>query len=357
MGKVFVKGPVESPDDLLAKESRLGQLGRVGLDATQAAVNLTRPQSIQSFADLAGVPFNIARYFMEGKGKKQLSPTELAYQKLIAGREAQEQFTREEADRKRQEEMRQNFQRLEGLDASDDRRIDALPEVTGGIFSQERRDSKQALADAQAQRLADYERLEAAQRLPLQEDAASAAEEEMYQRNLQRVREENIRAALRGQKQKGQEQAKAGASILQRISDANAPATQNVAVGNPISNVSTSQFAPIDPRIKAQIETQNMATMGGQAPLPGQPDKKAIAESGALSPNENDGKKEIERVEGMANEQNKDLGMNTVRESINFNEPVTGLSEDVPSPFPPLTPEQKADVEEELKRQASGEGL
>ena len=97
--------------------------------------------------------------------------------------------------------------------------------------------------------------------------------------------------------------------------------------------------------------------MGGQAPLPGQPDKKAIAESGALSPNENDGKKEIERVEGMANEQNKDLGMNTVRESINFNEPVTGLSEDVPSPFPPLTPEQKADVEEELKRQASGEGL
>lgn len=357
MGKVFVKGPVESPDDLLAKESRLGQLGRVGLDATQAAVNLTRPQSIQSFADLAGVPFNIARYFMEGKGKKQLSPTELAYQKLIAGREAQEQFTREEADRKRQEEMRQNFQRLEGLDASDDRRIDALPEVTGGIFSQERRDSKQALADAQAQRLADYKRLEAAQRLPLQEDAASAAEEEMYQRNLQRVREENIRAALRGQKQKGQEQAQAGADILQMISDANAPATSNVAVENPINNVSTSQFAPIDPRIKAQIETQNMATMGGQAPLPGQPDKKAIAESGALSEDQNDGKKEIQRVEGMANEQNKNLGMNTVRE-INFNEPVTGLSQDAPPPSPPpLTPEQQADVEEELKRQASGEDL
>ena len=29
MGKVFVKGPVESPDDLLEK-SKLGQLGRKG---------------------------------------------------------------------------------------------------------------------------------------------------------------------------------------------------------------------------------------------------------------------------------------------------------------------------------------
>ena len=355
MGKVFVKSPVESPDDLLAKESRLGQAFRVGGDIVEGGIEMTAP--IDSFGALARQPLRALRYLTQGKFRRQLSPTELAYQKLIAGRDSQTQFARDEAERKRQEEMRQNFQRLEGLDVDDDRRIEPLPEVSGFPFSQQRRDSKQALADAQAQRLADYERLEAAQRLPLQEDAASAAEEEMYQRNLQRVREENIRAALRGQKQKGQEQAKAGASILQRISDANAPATQNVAVGNPISNVSTSQFAPIDPRIKAQIETQNMATMGGQAPLPGQPDKKAIAESGALSPNENDGKKEIERVEGMANEQNKDLGMNTVRESINFNEPVTGLSEDVPSPFPPLTPEQKADVEEELKRQASGEGL
>ena len=355
MGKVFVKSPVESPDDLLVKESRLGQFGRVGLDATQAAVNLTRPRAIQSAADLVGIPINIARYFMQGKANRQLSPTEQAYQKLLANREAQAQFASDEAERKRQEEMRQNFQRLEGLDVDDDRRIEPLPEVSGFPFSQQRRDSKQALADAQAQRLADYERLEAAQRLPLQEDAASAAEEEMYQRNLQRVREENIRAALRGQKQKGQEQAKAGATILEMISNANAPATQTVAVGNPINNVSTSQFEPMNPRIKAEIETQNIATMGGEAPLPGQADKKAIAESGALSEDQNDGKNEIKRVEAMANEQNKNLGMNTVRE-INFSEPVTALTQDAPSP-PPLTPTHRADVEEELERQASGEGL
>ena len=60
----------------------------------------------------------------------------------------------------------------------------------------------------------------------------------------------------------------------------------------------------------------------------------------------------------MANEQNKNLGMNTVRE-INFSEPVTGLTQDAPSPplSSSLTPTERADVEEELERQASGEGL
>tara|TARA_R100000234_G_scaffold39931_1_gene23897 strand:+ start:9315 stop:10346 length:1032 start_codon:yes stop_codon:yes gene_type:complete len=76
MGKIFVKGPVESPDDLLAKESRLGQAGRIGLDATQGAINLTRPGAIQSAADLAGVPLSVMRYFMEGKHKRQLTDEE-----------------------------------------------------------------------------------------------------------------------------------------------------------------------------------------------------------------------------------------------------------------------------------------
>ena len=34
MGKVFVKGPTESPDDLLAKESQAARAGRVGADLT-----------------------------------------------------------------------------------------------------------------------------------------------------------------------------------------------------------------------------------------------------------------------------------------------------------------------------------
>lgn len=95
MGKVFVKGPVESPDDLLAKESQAARIGRVGLDATQGAVNLTRPQSIQSFADLAGVPFNIARYFMEGKHKRKLSPQEEAIQNARLRQIAQDQIREE----------------------------------------------------------------------------------------------------------------------------------------------------------------------------------------------------------------------------------------------------------------------
>jgi len=315
---------------------------------------MTEP--IDNFGALARKPLRALRYLTQGKFRRQLSPTELAYQKLIEGRDAQTQFARDEAERERQEEMAENFRRLEVMSPSDDRKIAPLPEVSGLPFSQQRRDSKQALADAQAERKEMYEKLQAAQRLPLQEDAANAAEEEMYARNLKRVQEENIRAALRGQKQKGKNQAQVSANILELISNANAPATQNVAVENPITNVPTSsQFAPINPRIKTQIDTQNMATIGGEVPLPGQPDKKAIAESGALSEDQNDGKKEIQRVEGMANEQNKNLGMNTVRESINFSEPVTGLTQDAPSPSSPLTPTQQADVEEERERQASGE--
>lgn len=95
MGKVFVKGPVESPDDLLAKESQAARIGRVGLDATQGAVNLTRPQSIQSFADLAGVPLNIARYFMEGRHKRKLSPEEEAMQNARLRQIAQDQIREE----------------------------------------------------------------------------------------------------------------------------------------------------------------------------------------------------------------------------------------------------------------------
>lgn len=95
MGKVFVKGPVESPDDLLAKESQAARIGRVGLDATQGAVNLTRPQSIQSFADLAGVPLNIARYFMEGRHKRKLNPQEEAIQNARLRQIAQDQIREE----------------------------------------------------------------------------------------------------------------------------------------------------------------------------------------------------------------------------------------------------------------------
>ena len=350
MGKVFVKSPVESPDDLLAKESRLGQFARVGLDATQGAVNLTRPRAIQSAADLVGVPINIARYFMQGKANRQLSPTEQAYQKLIAGRDAQEQFARDEAERKREEEMAENFRRLEVMSPSDDRKIAPLPEVSGLPFSQQRRDSKQALADAQAERKEMYEKLQAAQRLPLQEEAANAAEEEMYQRNLQRVQEENIRAALRGQKQKGKNQAQVSAGILQRISDANPPATPSV--DNTVTNVATTDLAPMAANVKTTIDRDNanerIREMAGlpaapAAPAAPVPNVEAIA---------NDPSTNAPPVGGVANEVTADnnkkakfneAGLNDNSEStqealqqqtsseeepIDFTKPPTGLTQD-----------------------------
>ena len=371
MGKVFVKGPVESPDDLLAKESGWGQAGRLiggtAFDATQGAVNLTRHGAIQSAADLAGIPFNILRYLANKDWKRKLSPTELAYQKLIAGREAQEQYTREEADRQRQEEMRQNFQRLEGLDVDDDRRIEPLPEISGGIFSQQRRDSKQALADAQAQRLADYERLEAAQRLPLQEDADNEAEEEMYQRNLQRVQEENIRAALRGQKQKGKNQAQVSAGILEMISNANAPPPTNVtnqgaAVADPPPVNIDNLLNPPPPNeeldILTETERENMPTdtmpSTGVTPLIGRADNAgAVAASGGVNSSQASAFKEIDRDEEMINNrENIDFKNETGVEQpkmepqteegpIDFTKPPTNITQDV---RPPKQPQNLADV-------------
>lgn len=290
MGKIFVKGPVESPDDLLAKESRLGQAGRIGLDATQAAVNLTRPQSIQSFADLAGIPFNIARYFMEGKGKRQLSPTEQAYQKLLANRQAQEQFEREEALRQRDEERAENFRLLEVMSPSDDRKIAPLPEVSGLPFSQQRKDSKQALVDAMRERKEMYEKLELAQRLPSQEQAELNRIAAVKEKARRDVEAEDYRRGFRGQKQRGGEAVHGGAEELVTASDA----------AEPISLEETAEG--LDPTYFVTP--------------PVQPDTQAIADSGALSDDQNDGKNEIKRVEGMANEQNKNLGMNTVNEAI-----------------------------------------
>ena len=339
MGKVFVKGPTESPDDLLAKESRLGQAFRVGGDIAEGAIEMTEP--IDNFGAFARKPLRALRYLTQGKFRRQLSPTELAYQKLIAGREAQEQVGREEAIRQREEEMAENFRRLEALDAGDDRRIAPLPEVTGSRFSragrQQRKDSKQALADAQAQRLADYERLGAAQRLPLQQEATEAEEEEMYARNLKRVQEENIRAALRGQRQQGLTQAQIDPNIMRRISDAHLAGVRQFTDGLPVPD------AEAPPAPAPSVEAP---------PLPGQPDIKAIAESGDLSQDNNDGKKEINRVEAMANEQNKTLGMNNEREVPNFLD-IKDLPQDQESSL--LTPTQLADINDERERQKGGE--
>jgi len=344
MGKVFVKGPVESPDDLLAKESRLGQVFRVGGDIAEGAIEMTEP--IDSFGAFARKPLRALRYVTQGKGKRQLSPTELAYQKLLANRDAQTQFARDEAERKREEEMAENFRRLEVMSPSDDRKIAPLPEVSGLPFSQQRRDSKQALADAQAQRKEMYEKLQAAQRLPLQEDAANAAEEEIYQRNLQRVREENIRAALRGQKQKGKNQAKAGAGILQRISDANTPATPSV--DNPVTNVATTDLGPMNANVETTIRRNDannrIREMAGLPAAP-TPNIEAI---------KNDPNTNAPPVGGVGNETTADnnrkakfneAGLNDNSEStqealeqqtppsedegpMDFTQPVTGLTQD-----------------------------
>jgi hypothetical protein len=93
MGKVFVKGPVESPDDLLSKESQLGRAGRVLADAGEGALNFTKP--VDNFADFAGKPLNVLRYFMEGRHKRKLSPEEEAIQRARLNQIGQDQIREE----------------------------------------------------------------------------------------------------------------------------------------------------------------------------------------------------------------------------------------------------------------------
>jgi hypothetical protein len=370
MGKVFVKGPVESPHDLLAKESRLGQAGRIGLDATQAAVNLTRPQSIQSFADLAGIPFNIARYFMEGKVKRQLSPTEQAYQKLLANRQAQEQFGQEEKVRQRDEERAENFRLLEGLAANDDRLIQPLPEVTGSRFSragrQQRKDSKQALADAQAERKEMYEKLEAAQRLPLQEQAELNRIAAVKEKARRDVEAEDYRRGLRGQKQRGGEAVHGKAEELATASDA----AEQVNVGG-------DGLAPMPAGLRNQIDTQDMATMGGERPLATQPqispadNAASVAASGGVNSSPHGAKEEDKRDDAMAtNSENIDFdnetGVERPKQEDNAGEvPNFGAAPPLPTDVSNqanigdnfgLNADDLANIVEEQERRMRGEG-
>ena len=81
MGKIFVKAPAESPDDLLSKESQLGRAGRVLADAGEGAVGMAEP--IPNFGALMRKPLGALRYLAEGRYKRKLSPEEEAEQKFL----------------------------------------------------------------------------------------------------------------------------------------------------------------------------------------------------------------------------------------------------------------------------------
>ena len=289
---------------------------------------------------------------IEGKGKRRLSPTEQAYQKLLANREAQEQFARDEAERKRQEEMAENFRRLEVMSPSDDRKIAPLPEVSGLPFSQERRDSKQALADAQAEEKKCMKNCKRHRGYLFKKMQPMQQKKKCTQGNLQRVQEENIRAALRGQKQKGKNQAQVSAGILEMISNANAPATPNVAVETPVTNVATTDLAPMPAGVETTINrkdaNERIRAMAGlptesEAPTPqiSPADNAAsVASSGGVNSSPH-GAKEDERDDAMAtNSENMDFDNETgieqpkvqsqQEEPMDFTQPPTGLTQDAP---------------------------
>jgi len=77
MGKVFVKGPTESPDDLLKIESQLARAGRVGADfGLGAAKRFLGPQPKDFGSFMQQYFFDPIQYLREGRGKRQLTDEE-----------------------------------------------------------------------------------------------------------------------------------------------------------------------------------------------------------------------------------------------------------------------------------------
>lgn len=371
MGKVFVKGPVESPDDLLAKESRLGQAGRLiggtALDATQGAINLTRPGAIQSAADLAGIPINILRYLANKDWKRKLSPEEEASQRVKLRHAAEEEFRQSQAQQMADREMAENFRRLETMSPSDDRKIEPLPEVTGSRFSragrQQRKDSKQALADAMNERKEMYEKLQAAQRLPSQEQAELNRIAAVKEKARRDVEAEDYRRGLRGQKQRGGE-AVHGKS--QEIIDASNAAEQ--------ANVGGGNLTPLPPEIQTTInrnianqEIEQTATVPEtQTQISPADNAASVAASGGVNSSPHSAKEEDKRDDAMAtNSENMDFDNETGVERPKQEGPEEPFSLGGPSNAPvspPLPPnnfgfnrDQLADIVEEQERRMRGE--
>jgi|TARA_R100000458_G_C8262651_1_gene238025 hypothetical protein len=310
MGKIFVKGPTESPDDLIAKN----RLRDFGMESLRSAGQIADNQ-INTFGGLMGA---LGRPLAHLFRRKPLSPQQqadldarirhnarekikLEMQPAIDAQRALEARQKQEADNQALLSRFQNLTQRRGAE-------------TAGLTPYR---GVQDLAEFE-----DYAR----QKFPGMSlnDVAT-----MLGRQFTNVEAEDLRSRLRGKAGIEGYGAQQTADELEAASDAAEP----ISLEETAAMVDPAYFVPV-------------------------PDTKAIADSGALSDDQNDGKNEIQRVETMANEQNKNLGMNTVNEAIQKpKEPDFGAAP--PLPTDPtdnqesnlgLTPDQRADIEDERRQ-------
>jgi len=363
MGKVFVKGPTESPNDLLAKQTaavapsmsqkirrRGADFGRTVRDELKELGSVAGPAVGEYLAtrDVAGAGQKVAdfagnvvgqRYGAKDGGKfvgdlfhipfalmfgrKPATPQEQEYAKILA---------REQATQQRQNEgLLGRFQNLAQRQGAD---------VAG---------------------LTPYK------------DSQSLAEFEEYAREEFPGMSLNEVANMLGQQFTNLQaldlrRRATGKEGVEGFGPANR-ANQTIAVSNAAATgAQEPPSAPLTPfRVKDVLDPNNpekqlLDTLTGadeqeQAPLPNTPmpstkptkvtpvaDKEAIANSGALSEDQNDGKNQIDQVEAAAHLHNKETGMNHEPESTNLaleeqkNIPSLNNATPLRSPAPLLQP-------------------
>ena len=144
MGKVFVKGPVESPDDLLKIESQLARASRVGVDfGLGAAKRFLGPQPKDFGSFMQQYFFDPIQYLREGRGKRQLTDEEMDEMRF-----RRKQKFREQLEAERRPIMQEQKRKIE--DAALLGRFQNLAQRTGAdIIGLDKYKDKQDLSEFQ----------------------------------------------------------------------------------------------------------------------------------------------------------------------------------------------------------------
>ena len=316
MGKVFVKGPVESPDDLLAKESQAARMGRVIADAGEGALNFTKP--VDNFADFAGKPLNFLRYLAEGRYKRKPSPLEEAMERARLKQTANETLAQQNAAN----EKASDIAIMEARDPANTEAqyMDPLPKLTGRgrlPFSAQRKD----LRDAMRQRELDYEKIRGWGDAPSQVAARKEREAQLTQQARDNLFRQAEQDRLLGEETDEETTAKKTAKETQQAGDASDPMADMTAQGLKLrqEGIDNAPAQPdlMHPDVQNKIKEASDELLGDSSVKPNvaeiasHPETTSLPEGGESAENNNDA-----AMEAKVNEQGLNDNSESTQEAL-----------------------------------------
>ena len=352
MGKVFVKGPVESPDDLLEK-GKAGQLGRFAGRAGLATVGgiagaLMPAKSFKEWLMNMITSGKIAASMINSKSSLDALKDQYREQDKARDAVAQEREEGRVADEKASDMSDlQNLAPEGSTDGAPSRNVQVLPK-RGILPFTGKRNRYNEIMD---QNKETYEQVMGAGRLPRQEQLANAKTAANQAKQEELVANENIRHGIRGTKGYTKEGKKmTSAEILAASQDDYDDYDDDVAPRDPMKEITqqgstlrqeSADNMPNQPELMhpdayAEIKEAGDELLEETTPVP---DKVAIEASGALSDEQNDGKTQVNQVENFALTQNQELGGNDDPEIQGVDEKATpsleGAGKQPMAPVPP----------------------